>query len=117
MNDAASLLITTTCLAVVGMGIYLFSSDSSDETSSTKQTQKGGKKASYASDNRNHHNDNNNNDDQNIYENKEIISEPEQELEPLYEPENKPKQKVRVSNNKTKKNNNKISFSRKKYYY
>jgi anti-sigma28 factor (negative regulator of flagellin synthesis) len=78
MNDAISLLITTTCLAVVGMGIYLFSSDSSDETTSTKQTQKGGKKTSHVSDNHNHHNDNNNNnDDQNIHEIKEIISEPE----------------------------------------
>jgi len=115
MKDVVSLVITTSCLAVVGLGIYFFTSnkDENDKTS-----QKGGKKIS---------NTPNNNtkkpfdtedayqDDYNKIDEHNEPSEDDYDEYHDYTPSYKSNTRTK-SNNKTKKNKNKLSTSKKRYY-
>jgi len=116
MKDVVSLVITTGCLAVVGLGIYLFSSN--NDNANNQPNQKAGKKSSnignikkqFDTDNESINaddshasdfiNDTNESDDDNEYE--------------KYKSKNRPKPKTL---GKTKKNKSKFAGSKKNYYY
>jgi hypothetical protein len=113
MNEIGSLLITTTCLVAAGLGIFLFSSKSNEPTTNSK----GGKKQptnKKSIENSEPRNDNKENDI-NIYDdiNEDSSDDISEEYAPpkqVYNNKSKPK-------NKTKRNVNKFSYSKKKYYY
>jgi hypothetical protein len=112
MNEIGSLLITTTCLAAAGLGIFLFSSKSNEPTTNSK----GGKKQpnnKKSIENPEPRNDKEN--DITIYDDinedsSDDISEEYAPSKQVYNNKSKPK-------NKTKRNVNKFSYSKKKYYY
>jgi hypothetical protein len=117
MKDVISLVITTTCLAVVGLGIYLFSNNN-DENS--EPNQKAGKKPSGVGTKKTHlkiYDDetiNLDDDVDDIYDeviNDKIENHSENDK---YNPKNKTKNRY-VS--KTKKHKNNFTTSKKKYYY
>lgn len=110
MKEIVSLLITTSCLALAGLGIYFFSSKSND----TDDYQKGGKdntvkyKRSEIKKNKSKNSDSDINNDidsdtDNDSSNDELYNEPI-------------KKRNNAKNNKTIKNKNKFTTSRKKYY-
>jgi len=112
MKDIVSLLLTTTCLAVAGLGIYFFSSNADENTSSKQKTDKkrtsisGGKKYNDVED----YLDSDNNDidiDNDIDNNSQIDDNEVVE----YNYKSKPK-----TNNKTKKSKGKFTSSKKRYY-
>jgi len=113
MNEIGSLLITTTCLAAAGLGIFLFSPKSNEPTTNLK----GGKKQlpnkkpieTFDPHSDNKANDINKYDDINE-DSSDDISEEFSPPKQVYNNKSKPK-------NKTKKNVNKFSYSKKKYYY
>jgi hypothetical protein len=104
MKDIVSLLLTTTCLGIAGIGIYLYSLNSEENTF---DTQKAGKKRNTISNKKeievkddyddNDYIDQDNIDDSTIKSNYKI--------------------KTKSNNNKTKKNTNKFYSSKKHYYY
>jgi len=131
MKDVVSLLMTTTCLAVAGLGIYFFSYKTDHDNditqkNSRKKSASGGKKIveveeknhdgyndyddyhhDYADDNSDNHDDNsynhdNKNDDDIDDYNKTIV---------------KTKNVAKKSASKTKKNKSKFASSKKRYYY
>jgi hypothetical protein len=108
MKEIVSLLITTSCLALAGLGIYFFSSKSND----IDDNQKEGKdnivkyKRNEFKKNRNKNSDidiNNDNDNDSDSDSNELNNEPI-------------KKRNNTKNNKTSKNKNKFTTSRKKYY-
>jgi hypothetical protein len=115
MKEIVSLLITTSCLALAGLGIYFFSSKSND----TDDYQKGGKdnivkykrnefkknksKNINISDNDNDNDNDSDSDSDNDSNSNELYNEPI-------------KKRNNTKNNKTSKNKNKFTTSRKKYY-
>jgi len=115
MKDVISLVITTSCLAVVGLGIYFFTSNKDEND---KSNQKGGKKIS---------NSGNNNvkktneiedkyEDDNEYNKIDEYNETsDDDYADDYHDYTPHKSKTKV-NNKTKKNKNKLSASKKRYY-
>jgi hypothetical protein len=115
MREIISLVITTTCLAIAGVGIYFLSSKSDENTNSN---QKSGKKSTLLNNDKkqiesdNYYEDDNENDyDDNDYDDNDILEESGYK--------SKPKAKVKSSNNKTnktKKTTNKFTSSRKRYY-
>ena len=116
MKDIVSLLLTTSCLAIAGIGIYFFSYNSHENDD---VTQKAGKKPKFNStkkqiDIEDSYDDDNfeiNNDDENSLDNEDNISNND------YKYKSKPNSKSKSKNNKTKKNTNKVSYSKKNYYY
>jgi len=109
MKDIISLLITSSCLAIAGIGIYFFSYNT-DDNSDVNQTS--GKKNNGTIkkqvDLENEHDTDDDYYENNIDNDDDYISD---NLE--YKP--KPKQKPKTSN-KTKKYKNKFATSKKKYY-
>jgi len=101
MKDIVSLLLTTTCLAITGIGIYFFSSNSHENT--FVNTQKAGKKQNDIE----IKSDANDEYDNNIVENPSI-----HHYDKTANTNYKNKSKT-----KTKKHSNKFSSSKKKYYY
>ena len=119
MKDIISLLLTTSCLAIAGLGIYLFSSNSHENS---VDTQKAGKKRTTVSSKKQievkdkFDDDNDDNDDNdNNYENDDNDNHDDNVTKTDYN--YKSKSKSKIANNKTKKNSNKYSSSKKNYYY
>jgi hypothetical protein len=113
MKEIVSLLITTGCLALAGLGIYFFSSKSND----TDDYQKGGKD-NIVKYKRNELKKNKsktiNISDVDIDNDSDSDSNNDSNSNELY---NEPIKKRTISkNNKTSKNKNKFAISRKKYY-
>jgi hypothetical protein len=122
MKEIVSLLLTTSCLAIAGLGIYFFSYNSNENS---VDTQKAGKKRTSISgkkqievthtydenddDNDYHDDDYDNSDYNNDYDNDDNITKNDYKY--------KTKSKSKVNNNKTKKNTNRYSSSKKNYYY
>lgn len=126
MKDIISLLLTTTCLAVAGLGIYFFSYKTDDENDNTqknikKKTSNGGKKIVETeieqqnndgyndnnSNNHNNHNNHNNDNNDNIERNDNIDMDHYKNAKP----------KTSKSASKTKRNKNRFATSKKRYYY
>ena len=113
MKDIVSILLTTSCLAIAGLGIYLFSYNSHENQD---VTQKGGKKKSPSikkqSDLENtKDNDCDDYDDYDDYDNNNInYTDNDKNTDYNYNP------KTKTKNNKTKKYTNKLSSSKKRYY-
>ena len=110
MKDIVSILLTTSCLAIAGLGIYLFSYNSHENQD---VTQKGGKKKSPSikkqSDLEN--TKDNDCDDYDDYDNNNInYTDNDKNTDYNYNP------KTKTKNNKTKKYTNKLSSSKKRYY-
>lgn len=115
MKEIVSLLITTSCLALAGLGIYFFSSKSND----TDDYKKGGKDNTVKY-KRNELKKNKskiiNISDVDIDNDNDIDSDTDNDSsnDELY---NEPiKKRNNAKNNKTSKNKNKFTTSRKKYY-
>jgi hypothetical protein len=113
MKEIVSLLITTSCLALAGLGIYFFSSKSND----VDDNQKGSKDNSVKY-KRNELKKNKskiiNINDGDIDNDIDVGSDNDSNSNELY---NEPIKKRTISkNNKTSKNKNKFTTSRKKYY-
>jgi len=119
MKDIISILLTTSCLAIAGLGIYLFSYNSHENDN---VTQKGGKKKSHSikkqSDLENI-NDNDCDDYESDYVDNNNINytddDDDDDNDTNRDYNYKPKTKTK--NNKTKKYTNKLSSSKKRYYY
>jgi hypothetical protein len=113
MKDVISLVITTSCLAVVGLGIYFFTSNKDEND---KSNQKGGKKISNSGNNNvkkiNEPEDKYEEDDYNKIDEYDETSEDDYNDYDDYTPH---KSKTKA-NNKTKKNKNKLSASKRRYY-
>ena len=104
MKDIVSLLLTTSCLAITGIGIYFFSYKSDEDED---VTQKAGKK--HISSTEDKYIDYDDKDyDSNNFDNNYI----DYDNDYNYKTKNKTK-----SNNKTKKNRNKFTSSKKKMYH
>ena len=110
MRDVVSLVITSSCLAVVGLGIYFFTSNK-DETD--KSNQKGGKKISNSGNNVKKTIEIEDEDDYNKIDEYNETSEDEHDNYHDYTPY---KSNTKTKANKTKKNKNKLSNSKKRYY-
>ena len=113
MKDVVSLLLTTTCLAVAGIGIYLFSYKTEDDNDDTQKNGKkkinGGKKLieveekNHDDDSYNHHDD-------------ADIDDKYDDFDDYNKVKFKPKNISRNSLGKTKKNRNKFTSSKKRFY-
>ena len=105
MKDIVSILLTTTCLGIAGIGIYFYSLNSEENTF---DNQKAGKKINTVYNKKeieevkDNYDDNDYNDQYNIDDNS---------IKSNY------KIKTKSNNNKTKKNTNKLNSSKKQYYY
>jgi hypothetical protein len=122
MKDIVSLLLTTSCLAIAGLGIYFFSYNSHENSD---VNQKAGKKKTFASakkqsevgniyDNDYYDDD----DDESSIDNQShnhMDDYTNTDSNTDYKYKSKSKQKSN-NNNKTKKNGNKFASSKKKYY-
>jgi len=118
MKDIISILLTTSCLAIAGLGIYLFSYNSHENDN---VTQKGGKKKSHSikkqSDLENI-NDNDCDDYESDYvDNNNINYTDDDDDDNDTNRDYNYKPKTKTKNNKTKKYTNKLSSSKKRYYY
>jgi hypothetical protein len=118
MKDIISILLTTSCLAIAGLGIYLFSYNSHENHD---VTQKGGKKKSPSikkqSDLENI-NDNDCDDYESDYvDNNNINYTDDDDDDNDTNRDYNYKPKTKTKNNKTKKYTNKLSSSKKRYYY
>jgi hypothetical protein len=110
MKEIVSLLITTGCLALAGLGIYFFSSKSND----TDDYQKGGKDNIVKYKRNELKKPKSKNSDVDINNNIDSDDDSDTTNNELY---NEPIKKRTISkNNKTSKNKNKFAISRKKYY-
>ena len=127
MKDVVSLLMTTTCLAVAGLGIYFFSYKTDHDNditqkNSRKKSASGGKKIveveeknhdgyndydDYADDNSDNHDDNSYNHD----------NKSDDDIDDYNKTIVKTKNVSKKSASKTKKNKNKFASSKKRYYY
>lgn len=114
MKEVTTLLITTTCLAIAGLGIYFFSSESNADGSNDEDNiQEGGKssctkeKHSLVKQKMDIEKKNIINDNDNISENDSLIP-----YDDIFNIKNTKTNK----NTKTKKSKNKSSLSRRKYY-
>ena len=109
MKDIISLLITATCLAVAGAGLYLFSYKNDEEDTSKK----GGKKKNNSKNNFDLDEYNNNN---NSYD--EHFSEDDNNDDEYYDNnmDTIKKTNSKVSKNKTKRIKNKFTVSKKNRY-
>ena len=123
MKDIVSLLLTTSCLAIAGLGIYFFSYNSHENSD---VNQKAGKKKTFASAKKqsevgNIYDDNDYYDDDDdessidnqIHNHMDDYTNTDSNTD--YKYKSKSKQKSN-NNNKTKKNGNKFASSKKKYY-
>ena len=117
MKDIVSLLLTTSCLAIAGIGIYFFSYKSDEDEDVTQKAGKKknlvtGKKQSESKDTYYENDyDDNDNDDTNSFDNNHTDDD-------ITNFDYKIKTKTKTkSNNKTKKHINKFASSKKRYYY
>lgn len=120
MKDVASIVITTGCLALVGLGIYLFSSN--NDTANNPSNQKAGKKTSNIANIKKQFDA----DDESINEyydttndfindtNDDTNESGDNIVYEKYKSKSRPKQKTI---GKTKKNKSKFAGSKKNYYY
>lgn len=115
MKDIVSILLTTSCLAIAGLGIYLFSYNSHENHD---VTQKGGKKKSPSIKKQSDLENTKDNDchdyecDYDDYDNNINYTDNDNDTNTDYNYKPKTKNK----NNKTKKYTNKLSSSKKRYY-
>lgn len=119
MKEVATLLITTSCLALAGLGIYFFSSNSGD----SEPKQKGGKNKRQNTNKKvidviPDKSDNDSISEDSISSDNDSYNDNLSEDSEIYnETANKYNSKKNTKSNKTLKNKNKSSTSRKKYYY
>ena len=117
MKDVVSLLLTTSCLAVAGIGIYLFSYKTDEDNDDTQKNGKkkfnGGKKLIEVEE-KNHDDDSYNHDDAAGDDND--IDDKYDTFEDYNKLKVKSKNMSRKSLGKTKKNRNKFTSSKKRYY-
>jgi hypothetical protein len=127
MKEVVSLLLTTTCLAVAGLGIYFFSYKTDDDNDSTqkisrKRTGGSGKKIVEVEE-KNHDGYNDyddekiDNHDDNSYNHDNNDDDEDDYNEDYVKSMVKSKNVSKKSASKTKKNKNKFTSSKKRYYY
>ena len=129
MKEIVSLLLTTTCLAVAGLGIYFFSYKTHDDNDSTQKFNRkrsGGSGKKIVDVEEQNHDSYNDYDDETIDDHDDDYNHDNKSDDVVYDDNDntnyikssfKPKNISKKSAAKTKKNKNKFTSSKKRYYY